>query len=114
MNHPSHFFVAIDPGDCPRCIGCDVRSGSRHAEPPCPDAAPSKCVHNSIARCEQNPAWCTDCHQYIDQQTGKASNAPTLVVQAAVNSLRRIVYGDVVELGWDRDTESYQYPEDIF
>jgi hypothetical protein len=72
------------------------------------------CSHNSIARCEETIPWCTDCHQYIDQQTGKASNAPTLVVQAAVNSLRRIVYGDVVELGWDRDTESYQYPEDIF
>jgi len=69
MNHPSHHFFAFELGgdECPRCIGCDVRSGSRHAEPPCPDAAPSKCVHNSIARCEQNPAWCTDCHAWATE-----------------------------------------------
>ena len=85
------------------------------------------CSHASIARCEQTIPWCTDCHQYIDQQTGKPSTAPTLQAANAIGagmsrapSLARDgkpyfkqSSATVEPLGWDSDTESWQYREDI-
>lgn len=113
MNDPSHFFVTIDPGDCGRCINCDVRSGSRHAEPVCPGNGPAvtdnvPCAHNSIARCEETIPWCTDCHQYIDTTTGRASTAPTLA-RDGEPYFAKSKYSDseVVELRFDADSGRY-------
>jgi hypothetical protein len=67
------------------------------------------CTHPSISRCEATIPWCTDCHQYIDQQTGKPSTARPFVSYAVKQRM-----DECVELGYDRDTESWQYPEDIW
>ena len=101
MNDSSHFFVTNGDEDA-RCIECDCRPGGRAAEKPCAvviDYVPG-CRHES-----------TDCHQYINTQTGKASTAPT--TRLLVTS-RRGDMAECVELGYDRDTESFQYPEDVY
>jgi hypothetical protein len=114
MNDPSHNFVAIDPGDCPRCIYCDVRSGSRHAEPVCPGDGPAVidhvpgCRHDSIARCEQTIPWCTDCHQYIDTTTRRASTAPTLA-RDGKPYFPASPHREAVELRFDADTERFYF-----
>ena len=101
MNDSSHFFVLLSDGDGARCIECDARPGGTAASKPCASLTDNvPCAHNSIARCEQTIPWCTDCHQYIDTTTRRASIAPKLT--------------ECVELSFDRDSGRYQYPEDIY
>jgi hypothetical protein len=87
INHPTHTFGTVD--DCIRCLDCEVLFCGLQSGTPCParnerveiasvEEIKLACKHNSIARCEETIPWCTDCRQYIDQQTGKSSTAPTL------------------------------------
>ena len=115
INHPTHTFGTVD--DCIRCLDCEVLFGGSKSGTECPahrerieitsvdeiktdSDAYIGCRHN-IARCEETIPWCTDCHAYIDQQTGK----PYVARRARDN------FEEAVELRYDRDTESFQYPE---
>ena len=98
MNDSSHNFVSFDPDDCPRCINCDVRSGSRHAEPVCPvvfDNVP--CAHPGIDRAEGNYFWCSPCHRWI------GNNGYTKPVVYFPKSPHR----EAVELRHDADSGRY-------
>jgi hypothetical protein len=105
MNDSSHNFVFQD--EDARCIECDCRPGGTAARKPCASLTDNvACSHPSIARCEETIPWCTDCHQYIDQQTGKPSTAPTLA-RDGKPYFKQSTHREAVELRFDADSGRY-------
>jgi hypothetical protein len=58
------------------------------------------CKHPGIERAEGNYFWCIPCHRWIGNNSYPRYLAP--------------IDDAIVELTFDRDTESYQYPEDVY